>query len=253
MRLEFTSLNGQTHLIRRKFRWPFFVGRQLRSPEAPAASITTVQSASSTLNAGDSTQAAFVVGDDAHAILRTQGAPSVHRSRDGTKIVESTEIIVGARGVAEVVAEPRVLFPGSRYEQKTSIQVQAGAHVLFAEGVVALRGESGETFTEYASETRVSRDGTLLMRDATATGPWDAMPSRVSTLSAVGQIVVITEDSHVLPAIGRDRSDENRYIASSLLPNNAGVMVRVAATNGLHLRQSLGELAAVMRAALIGR
>ncbi|MDR5700888.1 urease accessory protein UreD [Agromyces aerolatus] len=246
--LEFSTLGGRTELVRRRFGWPFFVGRQLRSPDAPTASVVTLQSASGTLNAGDETATTVVVESDAHAVLRSQGAPSVHRSRAGGKAVEHTEVRVAEGGLAELVAEPRILFPGSHYEQTTDLHVQGAGRILFGEGIVALRGESGATFSRYEAALRIFRDDALLVDDASSTGGWGSMPGRIGDFLAFGHLVAVADGE--LPSIGRDWNDSQRYLASTVLPNGAGVMVRIAAVDGRHLRRSLDDAASVLRAAL---
>lgn len=249
-RLDFARVGAHTALVRRRFTWPFFVGRQLSAPDVPAAAVTTIQSASGTLNAGDRTTTALRVGKKAYAILRSQGAPSVHRSRDGHGVREATEIQVAERGRAELLAEPRVLFPGSRYEQITEIRTSAGACVIVGEGVIALTGASGESFAEYIARLRVHRDDRLLVDEVNSTGPWVSVPGAIARYTAIGSVTIIVDESFDMPVFDRGWSDGTRYVASTSLPNGAGHIVRIAAADGMQLRRTFSETVDRVRAAI---
>ncbi|WP_341358676.1 urease accessory protein UreD [Georgenia sp. M64] len=248
--LEFAALPGGTSLVRRRFSWPFFVARELRSREFPEASVVTLQSASGTLNSGDRTTARFVVGAGAHAMLRSQGAPSVHRATGDAAAAEVTDVLVGAAGVFDHVPEPRILFPGAIYEQTTTVRLSDGGRALLGDAVIALQGESGRSFRRYTSELRVYLGDELVVHDTNSTGPWDRMPGRVARFIAVGQVVAIAEPGCRLPIVGPEFGGRDCYIAGMRLPNDAGVLVRIAATSGRELREVAERVAAAMRAAL---
>ena len=248
VRLEFSQVGGRTQLVRRQFGWPFHVGQHLPEPDAPRAAAVVLQSATGTLNAGDHTRTSLVVNVRATARVRTQGAPSVHRARDGRGVAEETDLVVGDRACLEYLPEPRLLFPGARFTQTTTVDLTGAGRALLTDGVIALHGESGRGFEEYASQLTVRRDGALLVHEQVRTGDWSQAPARIGGFTAFGQVLLLTGPEESLPAFGREWSGPDRYLSSSVLPNRAGLLVRIAAIGGMPLRDGIGEVVTHCRA-----
>jgi urease accessory protein len=248
VRLEFSHIGRRTQLVRRRFSWPFHVGRQFHEPDAPGAAVVVLQSASGTLNTGDHLSVTLVLNDRAVARVRGQGAPSVHRARDGRGVMEETAITVGHDAYLEHLPEPRVLFPGARFSQVTTVELVGAGRALLTDGVIALQGESGQGFDAYAGELVVRRDSELLVHEQVRTGDWSRAPGRIRSFTAFGQILLLAGPGERLPDFEREWSDRSRYLSSAALPNRAGLLVRVAAIGGRQLRDSIDEVVTRCRA-----
>lgn len=246
LRLEFSHVGGRTQLVRRQFSWPFHVGRQFQEPDAPQAAVVVLQSASGTLNAGDRLRASLVVNDGAVVRVRAQGAPSVHRARDGQGVVEDTAIAVGHDGSLECLAEPRVLFPGARLSQTLTVDLAGTGSALLADGAIALHGGSGQGFEEFASELLIRRDGELLVHEQVRTGDWSRAPGRAGSFTAFGQVLILPGADRSPTALEWD--DPAGYLAATTLPNGAGLLVRIAASGGRQLRACIDEMVTRCRA-----
>lgn len=239
--LEFARISDRSRLVRRHYGWPFVVGRPFRDQDA---ALVILQSAAGTLNDGDRTDTSVVVNAGAAARIRGQGAMSVHRSHDGPGAVERTRLVAASDAHLDYQPELRVLFPRSRFTQRTEVALAESGTVLLADGIVGLRGLSADTFEWCRTELVITRDGVLLAHERSQIHGWADLPGRVGTFTAFGQVLalgVALADDPKSPAAELPSSDENRYVACSALPNDAGVAVRVAATDGQHLRAGLQQ------------
>jgi urease accessory protein len=223
------------------------VGRVFREVDIPDAATVVIQSVSGTVNAGDRLSQEFVVGDGARARIRSQGAVSVHRAKEGVGSHEETRLVVDGGGVIENLTEPRLLFPGADYSQQATLELRAGGVAIHVEAFVAIAGRSGEA-GYYASQTRILRDGLLLAQEVSrVTLPLPAEhPAHALVILASADI-----DASALDSAWSDWHDRmgtpRLYGAASALPFDAGVSVRIAAADGRLLREAIASSVAVLR------
>ena len=246
--LSFRQHPGRgTYLDRRVFRWPFTLSRGFRLDQVPSGMLTLIlQTVSGAIQADDALLQRIHVGPGAAAHITTQGATMVYRAPAGMCATDVIELEVDDGGVIEYLPEPRILFPDSSLSQRLRLRVAQSGVAVLSEGFV-LHDPAGQQrpFRRYTSELIIERSGggTVL---------WDrvdleAIPprgGRRAPYGAHGTLLVVaplpphaeTLCSQMERHIG---STSKVYAAASRLPQEAGVGLRVMATDGRHLRAAL--------------
>jgi urease accessory protein len=107
---------------------------------------------------GDRAHLNVTCSEGARLYLGTQALSKVYRCPED----DARQTIVGRVGVAARVAslpDPVMLFGESRFRQRQTWDMEGGAVLAVADGMVSGRSAMGESFafTSYASETRVTR------------------------------------------------------------------------------------------------
>jgi urease accessory protein len=107
------------------------------------------------------------VGEGAAALLGTQASTKIYRSPRGCAQLLNGRVSKG--GVLAILPDPVVCFAGARYVQSFDLTLAPGASVILLDGYTCGRSARGERweFLEYASTTRVTRDGGCIVVDAT--------------------------------------------------------------------------------------
>lgn len=237
-----------TWLDRRLFRWPFTVSRGFRLDTAPAGMLTLIlQTVSGAIQAEDALLQRIAVEAGAAAHVTTQGASMVYRAPTGLSASDAVELNVGAEGILEYLPEPRILFPDADLSQSLRLTVAASSIAVLSDGFV-LHDPAGQgrPFRRYVSDIELVRtDGNVMARDrAVLDGP-PQRRGRRAQFAAHGSLLVIAPlPSAVLTTLcgeiaARLGAIPTVYAAAAPLPQDCGVVVRVAAPDGRHLRLGL--------------
>jgi urease accessory protein len=93
--------------------------------------------------------------------------------------LQSSRIHVESGGELELLLEPVIPFAGSRFQQRTWLEVEKGARLRYWEGLMAGRVGRGELweFEELSSETSLRSEDRLLFLDRFYLRPECGMPS----------------------------------------------------------------------------
>ena len=177
--------------------------------------------------------------------ITPQSATKVHPS--GGRLASLTTQIHVERD-AELVLdnEPIIPFAESRFSQKTRIEVEPGARLVFWEGLMAGRIGKDELwqFDEFTSETRIEMNGRPLFLDRFSLAPKHPHPNSEWVMRNAAYVgtglyfgadaLEAAENSHdALPEAGVD----------SLSPDFA--VVRVATTSGPEFHRARAMFAAL--------
>jgi urease accessory protein len=127
------------------------------------------------LAGGDRIAAAISAGAGTRALVTTQAAEKIYRSRaENTEIGVDIEVRDGAW--LEWLPQETILFDGARFRRETRIALAADARLLAAEIVVFGRTAKGERIIagHYRDRWRIVRAGRLIWADALG---WDDAPA----------------------------------------------------------------------------
>ena len=238
-----------TYLDRRIFRWPFTLSRGFRLDQVPPGMLTLIlQTVSGAINADDALVQRIRVGAGAAAHVTTQGATMVYRAPAGMGATDAVELEVENGGVLEYLPEPRILFPDSNLSQRLLLRTASSGIAMLSEGFV-LHDPAGQgrSFRRYESEVIIERPGgSVVVLDRI---DLDGMPlhsGRRARYTAHGTLLVVAPLSpSALETLCRSMEARMSgaagmiYGAASPLPQEAGVGLRVMATDGQCLRTGL--------------
>ena len=119
--------------------------------------------------------------------LTSTGATRIYRDREGfPATTQCNDISVGTGALLEYLPDATIPFAGSRYAQRTSIELAEGAGLFWWEIVAPGREASGELFEyeEFAMRTRVSALGRRIAAETLCLRP---RQENVSSLARLGQ------------------------------------------------------------------
>ncbi len=235
---------GRTALVRRLHTWPYSVGRVFPHEGGADPAQVIVQSGSGGIITGDLLRQRLTAAEGAHARVLGQGAVSVHRRGARAGAGEHLQMEAATGAWLENLAEPRVLFDGSDFTQRTTIDARGGS-MIAVESIVALDGAFS-----YESEFDIRAEGETVARERMRVHAGD-LPRG---MSAFGLVLFVGGDSSAPPDLDdRWRAWHSEFGSSrvygtvSPLPFEAGLSVRVAAVDGRLLRTALAAAIGVLR------
>jgi len=226
--LEFArGPDGRTELARRRVSYPWALTRPFYLDDAPADMATVVpQSSAGGLYAGDRIVQQVQVAAGATAHVTTQGATVANAGRDGRHTENTWQLAVAADGWLEVMNDPVVLFPDSDLRQRVAID--AAGICVYSESI----GWHPEPiFRRYQTEITVHRAGQLLALERVDIAATDIIRETAAApdpLGGVGLMLFLNVDAEAVAQALRPHVAEDR-IGIGILPNDAGLAVRIAA------------------------
>ncbi|HET9217100.1 MAG TPA: urease accessory protein UreD [Terriglobia bacterium] len=163
--LVFAERDGRTALQHSYCEVPFKITRPLSGPPDGRAHLMLMHCTAG-LFGGDRIELTVRVERGARVRLTQQSATRVHPS-DGRLAVQCSRIQVEREAELEMLLEPVIPFEESRLSQQTLIEMDAGARLIYWEGLMAGRVGRGElwTFDELSSETKLMLEDRLLFLD----------------------------------------------------------------------------------------
>ena len=175
--LVFAVRNGQTVLQDSYCEVPFKITRPL-SGSADGRTHLMLMHCTAGLFGGDRIEMSVRVERGARVRLTQQSATRVHPS-DGRLAVQCSRIQIEREAELEVLLEPVIPFAESRLSQKTIIEMDPGARLIYWEGLMAGRVGRGElwAFHELSAETKLILEDRLLFLDRLRLQPPGPLPS----------------------------------------------------------------------------
>jgi urease accessory protein len=198
---------------------------------------------------GDQLRLEISVGRGARACVCTQGPTRVFRSQDGS----SSELFARVEEDAALVLapDPVACFAGSRFEQRTEIELAATASLSLWEVLSA--GRDGWGFTRCRSALSVRREGKALVDEAWLLDPaHGALPQRLGRFQALATLVLAGPLLSSLRDFVKARVDAGpavrgaRVIESASALGDDALLVRLAGASVEEVQRALrGHLAAL--------
>ncbi len=243
--LAFARAGERTYLARQLVGYPFHVTRPFYLDREPAGLATLyLQSAAGGIYSGDCLELAINVGSGAQCQITTQGSTIVHDGR-GRMSRLATRLRAGPGAFVGLINEPTILFRGAAIETRTDVRLDSGATSVLADALV-LHDPSGnrrEGFAFFASQLTVrSASGSLLLVDRLrVTGADFSRLAPHGPLATAGTVYALGRLPASVSLEGLEHGIEaaGSSVAATRLPNDAGLMVRVLAANGVQLTRAL--------------
>lgn len=254
--LSFVRRGGRTVIDRRLFAWPFVLTRGFYlDADRPDRLSLIVQTGSGALHGEDSLVQRLVLGPDTAVSLTNQGATSVHRADAAARASEIVSLQVARGASLEYLPEPRILFPDAALLQQLDIDCVWDASALVVDAFTMHAPDGApQIFRELESVVRVCRSGgdpllidrarllnptPRVFRGARAFASAYLMPSSGVDLGAVQQ--------QLTAALGET---PDVYGAASVMPELAGLVVRIAAPDLRPVRAAFARIKQVYRLTL---
>ncbi|MET0704476.1 MAG: urease accessory protein UreD [Mycobacterium sp.] len=253
--ITFSGVGGRTVLTRRRYRWPLLIGRVFADPARPSVGSVTVQNAAGTIIPGDLVRQHITVVDGGSAVVKGQGATVVSGVPGGAVATDDTLVQVDESSRLLLDPSPRILTPHARYRQQVRVGVAPGGQLILVDAVILHPDLTDADFGGYESTVAITApDGTVLALDAQRL---DTMPRVRRAPMAFGSVYVVgggldltmTAMTPELEALAVLSGDRPIYLAVSDLPNDAGWVVRIAASDGGTLRATTAAVTALVETA----
>lgn len=264
LRLRFARRGARSELVDLERIAPLLVQRALywdeEMPELPICMMTSL--GGGTLQ-GDRLTIAVEVEEGAWAHVTTQGATRVH-AMENNHAVQLQELVAGENAYLEYLPDVTIPYRGARYASRTHVVAASSATVLVAESVMAGRKHHGGERFRYqvlSLSTEVVRpDGTPVFTEKLLIEPAKRspeLPGVMQHFDVFGNLLILTPPATADRIAARvpPQFDLAGGIASGLsrLPNAAGLMLRVVATESHQVRARMREVWKVVREEAVGR
>ena len=206
-----------------------------------------LQTVSGAINAEDALVQRIRVGAGAAAHVTTQGATMVYRAPPEQRATDMMELELEDGSLLEYLPEPRILFPDSSLSQRLMVRMAVSATALVSDAFV-LHDPAGlsRCFRHYDAELVVQRPaGSVVVRDRVDLDGMPRTQGRRARFTAYGTLLVLAAlSAPELETLARSIEarlgvTDGIYTAASTLPQEVGIGLRIAATDGRHLRTAL--------------
>lgn len=256
--LRFARGGGRTFLKEQRTPYPFHTTRPHDlDADRPDLATLYLQSASGGLYRGDRLDLSIEAAPGALAHVTTQAATVVHASAaDG--IALRTRIAVGTGAVLALTSDPYILFPRADLSTETRIVLAPGSSAILAEGF-AVHDPAGRDAPFHALATSClieDSGGTRLVEDRGLIDGIDFLgaASPLHGYRAFGSVMILGPQALSLDPAGAEAMFDSCGVLGGMtrLPNAAGWVMRVLATDGGALARGLDAGFAFGFEALLG-
>ena len=137
--------DGTPYLSDQSFRAPIHLSKAHLSDDGKNLVVTIVNPTAGFFD-GDRIECDITVGQGAKLILSTPSSSRIFRTRSGQPATCEQKFSIGKDGFLEWIPEAFIPHAGARYVQKTSIDLEKGAGLLFIDWISPGRVARGEIF-----------------------------------------------------------------------------------------------------------
>ncbi len=164
LELQLRRLSGRTRLIPRKRLGPLSVQRPFY-PEQGCCHVYLLHPPGGVVG-GDLLELEITAESGSHGLVTAPGATKFYRSAGDTARFEQ-RLRLESGAVLEFLPHENIYFPGARLRQRSRIEVEQGARLLWWEKHCFGRPSIGEGFDEGRVDTTIDlvRDGQLIFTD----------------------------------------------------------------------------------------
>jgi len=253
--------DGRTFLAAQHVRYPFHVGRSLHAAGDPQGMPTYyVQCCSGGMFDGDRLRWNVVAEAGAQVHLTSSASTIVHAARSDHALQE-VEIEAHAGSLVEYLPDPLILLPAARLATVVRVRAHPSAAVLVWDPIVAHDHTGGGACFDWIDATlRIETpDGRLRARDryrlpgATFSEGLPGVTGAFGCQAGFAAVAPLRCAQDVLLDVRTALACHvNAYAAASLLPDAAGLWIRVLASDAHVLRAALYSAWSAVRCALLG-
>lgn len=264
-RLEMTFArdpSGRTYIRRQFVGYPYHVCRPLSFGGDPAGMATIyLQSCAGGIFRDDRLREHIVAEEGAVAHVTTQASTIVH-GMDRGSARQAVLIEAAAGAFVEVLPDPFILFPQSRFASDLRIRAHETATVVVADSFICHDpAGAGAMFERFQGALRVEDlQGNLLALDRFHTTGATIAERRAGITGAFvvqGGLFVIQRQGAAPAVVDALRAAAagiaQTYAGASELPNGCGAWLRVMAADGIGLRTAMTSAWQAVRATVTGQ
>jgi len=264
LRLRFEARHDRSILSFMERRAPLLVQKALYCDEGmPGLPVVYIVSTSGGALQGDRYAMEFSVGPGACGHITTQASTKIHEM-DANYVAQTQDITLDDGAYLEYLPESIIPFRHSRFHTFTRIRLAATATLFYAETLTGgrLYYRDGEKFQfdVFSSTVNAERaDGSKLFTEKYLLEPPGSSLSRLGIMgdfTMFGNVILLTPPEHSesihsrVPAVW---NKEQRWAAgASRLPNNAGLIYKVLATESGIVRAKVREFLSLARPQITG-
>jgi urease accessory protein len=260
LRLEKDKDSGKTSVKEQYSRVPLFTQRALYLEEAlPSMAYMYIISPSGGILQGDRYRMDITLRNHAFAHITTQGATRIYRMEKNfaTQIVN---IDVGEGCYFEYIPDQVIPYRDSRFYQEANLRVHDNATFLYSEMITPGRVASGEHFDYdicYMKAVAKNQDDLQRFVDIAMLEPKKRKMEIFGVLAkheVVGTMYILTNNkvAQINDEVNAMLKAANIYSGATILPGNAGVMVRMLGETANDLRAVIYEVVRIARKILLG-
>jgi urease accessory protein len=253
---------GRTYVRRQYASYPYHVCRPLGFVGDPRGMATIyLQSCAGGIFRGDRLREHIVAEEGTAAHVTTQASTIVHgMDRDDAR--QEVLIEAAAGSFLEVLPDPFILFPQTRFASDVRIRAHEAATVVVADSFMCHDpAGAGAMFDRFNGDLRVEDlQGGLLMLDrfrVTGAMVADRRPGITGAVATQGSLFVIQRQgpaNALVDALRHAAGDiAHSYAGASELPNGCGAWLRVMAADGVALRAAMTAAWQAARETLTGQ
>jgi urease accessory protein len=252
---------GRTALRSRRQRFPLRTTMPFHlDAAAPDMAFVYVQNPTGGVFAGDRLLTSVTADAGARVHLTTQSATKLYRM-DGGEARQELRFELASGSYVENIPDALIPQAGTRYRQRTRVELAAGAEFVTAETIAPGRRAHGERFGYDLVEltTEVRRDGVELCVETLRMEPARARPDRAGLLGdsdyLVSMLALAPESDATRLAAAIDSAlagEAGLRGAAGELPRGAGALVRILAPDTPSAERGLRRAWAAARDELLG-
>ncbi len=253
--------DGRTVIGRRRQRFPLRTTVATYPDDAdPKMPWVIVQNPTGGTFPGDRLELCFDLAPMARAHVRNQSATKLYAG-DGEPAFQRVAVRAGAGAVGEYLGDVLIPHAGSCFSQVLEISAARSSRVIAADTVAAGRVAHGELFAfeSLRLSTVVEVDGALVHRDVLALEPGRRSPSSHGAfggLTHLSTVIAVCPDADVealAASVDASLGERAGHLAgASVLPYEAGVLVRSLAGSASEARKVVALAWAALRRELVG-
>ena len=253
--------SGQTFIAKQRTTYPFTLTQPFCLDRAPRGMLTLMlQSISGGVYENERLTLDFSVEDGACVHLTTQGATVVHSMREGRVATQQVSIRAGKGSFIEYLPDPLALFPHAHFRSAVRIAVEEGATVIIGDAFGLHDPDAlGRPFGSIFSETVFQRpDGQRRCVDRFEMSGHEfivSLPQSLRRYQTQGTFWVVSDhDTEEMVTTLRTALNPlpDIYAGASILPDEAGVWMRVLAVDAVALRSAFHAAWSAVRLCLTG-
>ena len=253
---------GRTYVRRQHVSYPYHVCRALTfAGDPPGMATLYLQSCAGGIYRDDRLREHIVAEEGAAAHVTTQASTIVH-SMDRGSARQDVLIEAAAGSLVEVVPDPFILFPQSRFASDVRIRAHETATVIVSDSFICHDPAGGAAmFDLFHGGLRVEDlQGRLLMLDRVRVGGAlvaGRRPGITGGFATQGSLFVIQRQgaaSALVDVLRNTAADmPHVYAGASELPSGCGAWLRVLAADGSALRAAMSTAWQAVRQTLTGQ
>tara|TARA_B100000029_G_scaffold50729_1_gene46145 strand:+ start:496 stop:1392 length:897 start_codon:yes stop_codon:yes gene_type:complete len=254
--LKHDSQKNKTLITHQKSQVPLFIQKALYYDETiPSMAHLFILSPSGGILQGDRYRTDITLSNNAVSHITTQGATRIYKM-DSNYATQIINLEVKENSYLEFLPEQLIPYKNSRYYQKINLNVDTSSTLVYSEIIVPGRVAMGELFDYdicYLKSSAINGDQ-ILFNDSSILEPKKhkiSVPSIIGNNTIIATVYIITNKNNTKNLSNKInflfQSNDEVKGGLSLLPNDAGIGIRILGNSSEEIRISIYNIAKTVR------